>query len=306
MTTLYVFGLNNSGSICFFNTAIQALLSCRGLNAAIEKAVADDNMALALMATIIKKYRAIVETVPTVGRPMKPIDDFTQMLCTLFTYSGRQEDTHDTIMYLLDMFGPTAAKLFTIRYKSEMHCRACNAKTEPRNNDELFIDIPEHLPDTGAVISSQRDMMDYIKMNHVVPEDYKCEKCGRIGQCMQSNSLARLPRTIMMLFKKYTSKNVRYFPLELKFGRHTFGVVAQIEHIGGMNGGHYYLKAMRRKPPGIQRIIEQKVKDPMQLQNIAANPDAVFIIDDQTVNISLGGFIPTRETYIVFYELCSQ
>ena len=107
-------------------------------------------------------------------------------------------------------------------------------------------------------------MKNYIKRHVNIPEDYKCDSCqnenknikGRVQRnVLQVYSLARLSEVIILVFNKYDHKRMKYFPQALDFkgvnGTLHYEVVSQIEHSGGRNGGHYWTKCRRPKPPGL-------------------------------------------------------
>jgi ubiquitin C-terminal hydrolase len=257
-----------------------------------------------LLGNFIKRHSP--EQLSLVGieaaRGLKPVDDVSGILNTLFNYGGQQEDAHDCIMYLLDMI-PDMAKMFTLKYESKMQCRACRHETAPRIDSEIFIDIPEFTPLTNE----PTDIATYIKCHYQLPDDYKCEKCQIRGECQQISTISELPRVIMIVFKKYTGKSVRLFPETLTFGRHIFTVVAQIEHAGNQGGGHYYLRAKRAKPPQMYEKMARRGTLSAELlehvYKLSADPMGIFVLDDDRANISFAGFVPTPNTYVVFYEL---
>jgi ubiquitin C-terminal hydrolase len=157
---------------------------------------------------------------------------------------------------------------------------------------------------------------------------------------LQYYSLRRLSEIIVLLFKKYKSKGQRYFPPCLDFNTGNkalhYRIVAQIEHSGTMFGGHYYGKFLRPKPKWMyerrrlnaQRILmnnqaslrggrmtseaqrEKLLEINTKMEKILAETsedqagdEGVFQISDGNAKFCSEGFVPTPNTYMVFYHL---
>lgn len=133
--------------------------------------------------------------------------------------------------------------------------------------------------------------------------------------------------------KRHTS----YFPQELEFeskdGPLKYKVIAQIEQFGQLNGGHYTVKCLRQRPLNfgkqrrelareILKNDEERLKvchDPVRRQELITNIEkaklvieketsnnellGVFKFDDMNVSYVPDGFVPTENTYLVFYHL---
>lgn len=160
---------------------------------------------------------------------------------------------------------------------------------------------------------------------------------------LQIYSLVRLSEIIVLLFKKYNQKTSRYFPPTLEFKSKSdsllkYSIVAQVEHRGEMTGGHYVCKCLRNKPPGMHETRRGKAriaitKNEKRLQNsqISENDKqrieseiakqennitedeilekeqlGVFLFNDGKVAFCPEGFVPTSDTYMVFYHLSSD
>ena len=75
-------------------------------------------------------------------------------------------------------------------------------------------------------------------------------------------------------------RKMNYFPLEMKFpgigsSNISYKLVAQIEHSGGLNGGHYWCRAVR-------------------------GDGKIYNFNDTTV--SSAAFSPSSGTYMLFYQ----
>lgn len=273
---------------------------------------------------------------------------------------GRQEDAHEGLALLLESLEASHPRgieilwLFYVRHRCEIACRACKKIRKVRQETiepmELMIDLSEEqvtilrqnsesLPqDSELLLSVPLDSRKYVEgyiKNHVqTPRDYMCEYCHAKNtpgnpQIMQNYMLTRLSEIIAIIFKKYMSKSLRYFPQEMEFtsrnGPLKYRIVAQIEHFGTMAHGHYTCRALRRKPSGlhearqergVQRTVDfapddlteqlskLKLEHAIEADRAAAEESiGVFFMDDHDVRYCPEGFVPTRETYMVFYHL---
>jgi ubiquitin C-terminal hydrolase len=95
------------------------------------------------------------------------------------------------------------------------------------------------------------DLSGYLQRHEEPHLEYLCEKCGVKGDTRRIELLKQLRECIVVMYNKFLHKQLATFPETLMmptFPRGTFlryDLVAQIEHIGGMNGGHYYAIARR-------------------------------------------------------------
>jgi ubiquitin C-terminal hydrolase len=274
---------------------------------------------------------------------------------------GEQEDPHEGLTFLLDAIGNSIDAHFHVRYTSEICCRQCKhrRKTGPEDQEdyleppEIFVDLSEDNPNIGSELNTKEEIENYIKRNVQIPEGYRCEKCKKANDIdpvtkkmahvvYQGYSLARLSEVIILLFKRnrYGRKDqkVRFFPQELDFtsrsGNLHYKVVAQIEHVGGTDGGHYTARCRRIKPPGWNEFRKEKAKKLLEAEDIRLEAarnlteresirgkikelndalaydeltkdrsDAVYIFNDRDVKYCTAGFEPTPNTYMVFYHL---
>jgi hypothetical protein len=156
---------------------------------------------------------------------------------------------------------------------------------------------------------------------------------------IQIYNLTRLSEIIILMFKKFTNKKERYFPPTLEFTSKTgplhYKVVAQLEHSGSMTGGHYVCKCLRNKPSYMHEMRRQKAynlieknekilnrEDTIEYKrsqavasivdlkaNLAKDEElckekyGVFCLNDSKATFCPEGFVPTNNTYMVFYHL---
>lgn len=192
--------------------------------------------------------------------------DFTDTAGSDFTDSSGN-DSPVTIKHEI-------SNLFTNRFRCELHCKKCKAvvstTTENSVNFNLF-HIDRSPPKTSEEFSKA------IRFHSSITEDYTCEKCpcwncgGKvvekrggpaIWQCESCEAvqkkctairlykLSLIPEIVFCMFNAYKNKVERYFPEEFRIsstdgGYMVYKLVGQIEHAGGLSGGHYWARGLR-------------------------------------------------------------
>jgi ubiquitin C-terminal hydrolase len=181
--------------------------------------------------------------------------------------------------------------IFLHRYKNMIHCFDCNKWVSDVESMYSLFEVQANLKteqlDRFKKYDSIeiQDMNDFlIKQTGYVDKFYICPECKHGGEKYNINTLVMVPEVLVVLTKKYKtgSKLDIYtnFPKTLEFDKDgdstlKYEAVSQIEHIGGMNGGHYW--------------------------SISRRNGGWYKLDDNSVSES--EFLPTKHTYIVFYHL---
>jgi ubiquitin C-terminal hydrolase len=126
-------------------------------------------------------------------------------------------------------------------------------------------------------------------------EDYTCGKCSKRGVARIEHHMSRMPRTLILSLKRFTNQGAKVraridydehdvsfaewnaWPTLLAEKNTHYRVIATIEHLGSMMGGHYM---MRGRDSG----------------------GSWTIYDDQTCSPSPIGGSATPDTYMLFLE----
>jgi len=262
-------GLGNIGNTCYFNSLMQALLSCSALNDKIREIGNSNLLAMAYNRMYTGECTNVGELLRIIMHKRK----VKKQVNTL--HVNWQEDAHEGLMLMLEDLGDETDKQLYIRYKTKLSCVGCgNSKVvddEHHEAPEIFIDYYDGHP-----------LPVYLRNHQTTPDDYKCDKCGQIGTTKKIKMLCRLSNIICVTFKKYANKSNISFPMEFaidgKSGPMIYKIVAQIEHMGGQGGGHYVARGLRN--------------------------GQVFLFDDSMTSASK--FEPTANTYMVFYHIFSS
>ena len=233
------FGLQNSGSICYFNSLVQSLVSCRPFVELMEEKGGDMTAAAAAFGGFLaapKKTTAV------------PILDEVRRNHKFFGH--QQEDVAEGFDLLLDKLGERAANLFTSEWMVDLYCDKCGA-------------LVSKTADKMCRISVERNFKPLYRDGHTIENfmsghisslsDYKCPKCAAaefVG--VKASRMVGAPEILAISFNKYLQKwpceyvakmNVRY-GRRREFVR-KYKLAAVIHHFGGRHGGHYTASAVR-------------------------------------------------------------
>ena len=299
-------GFRNIGATCYFNSVLQALLSCTSF---IEEIMSprekyEDNKTIQLFRKYIELSRKVhderLETkdgaadlvnfspelwknmVLTLCRKKKiPISQFMQ----------GQQCAGEGYHYLLETMEELhdIQNLFLHRYKSLIRCFDCDKWVSDVDNMYSLFEVEpdlqlEQLAKFEKYTVDTKDMQEFLaKQSSYVDENYKCPECKRKGEKYKLTMLVMVPEIMFVMAKKYTldrKLNVNTaFPKKLSFNegekKIMYEAVAQIEHAGGRHGGHYWAICRRK--------------------------DGWYTLNDGIVQKS--EFKPTANTYIVVYHL---
>jgi ubiquitin C-terminal hydrolase len=309
---LPAFGFNNLGFTCYFNSLLQGMLSCTSLIEELlqhkDEEKYDENpitqhmiqlIELAMHYSIDKDASTELQLnnlSPIIWRKMIMFLH-VQKKKQLQEFSSGQQCAREGYHYLMESLEDFAGiqNLFLHRYKTMLYCFDCenwvskvectyslfevqaNLKTEQLDRFKQFDD-------------SNMDMNQFLtRQDGYVDKDYRCPKCNVASEKYRRTVLVMAPEVLVVMSKKYTTEQkldvYTDFPKTLTFkGRDKkedklfpmhYEAVAQIEHTGGLNGGHYWAICRRN--------------------------DGWYNLNDTRVTKS--EFAPTKNTYIVMYHI---
>lgn len=270
---------NVTGVLCHFSALLQALASCTSL----ARAVAGHREYLARTATGRAFYDYFWEAAPSGGRhagafaPGKePGRRSAALLRALVAdlrarrpahrYGPAQESATEGLVLLLEMLEPPGpappqghpiTRLFMHRYEAQTICTRCRAAATPPLRDvavqfNLFHHDAAH-PTTPAEFGE-------LLREQVSPlSGYECARCGPGGGA-RLHRLRMVPEVLVCVFNAYGARRARYFPPRFPLpgteGALWYRWVAQVEHHGGLGGGHYQATALR-KGGGVYRFSDE-------------------------------------------------
>lgn len=178
-----------------------------------------------------------------------------------------------------------------------VECQDCKHVTyNVSPNDIICVNLPEDWQHR-TILSLDDCLADYFKIEGI---DYKCEKCKNTYGNRQDRKLLSRPRTLIIKLKRYTqiggalykiNKFIEY-PKILNLDKYQcssdakpYELYGVINHVGFMNGGHYY-SFIRDYNPETEKFSKGWM---------SAN-------DTQVNNISDDEALFSKNAYILFYH----
>lgn len=259
------FGLNNTGSICYFNALTQSLLSCSSIIKNVPLDGKDESSDLNKTITGKMFLNAVRTALSSNQTDMGNISSklLQGLMVDLEIKLGKnnfgkmQESASEGLILLLDaMENPDSkehliTKLFRHQYNVKLFCNKCQDIVSER--EDTGIDINLFFQDRIDKMTKPEEFAEAI-YQHVSPIDhnYICPKCKSRVDGTRLHTLKYAPQIMVCKFMIYNDlgRKMNYFPLEMKFPGTkdlalSYKLVAQIEHSGGLNGGHYWCRALR-------------------------------------------------------------
>lgn len=287
-------GFANMGATCYFNAVLQSLLSCTSfieLCVAEEKSNNDVLNNIKLLINLLKNNTPSDYMSPKIWKSMVLHKCKTHNINPRHYMVGQQcaREGFHLLMESLDEFSELQ-DLFIHRYKSSIYCTDCKQFVSHAESIYSVFEVQanlktEQLEKFKHANLSKNDMNTFLSQQHgYVDKGYKCPKCGELNEKYRIDTLVMVPEILVVLSKKYDANkkiNVHTdFPERLTFngtdGKLNYMAVSQIEHSGGLNGGHYWA--------------------------ISKRGDSWYCLNDTRVT-EADGFKPTINTYMVFYHL---
>ena len=302
-------GFINLGFTCYYNSLLQSLLSCTSL---VEEFLNNqnyyqnhDNLMCRLLEKLIRESHDNPENVEEIGK-LSPIT-WKGMINTLAKESPEiakfamgQQCTVEGFNLLLQTLEKEQdiQNLFLHRRCNKLYCSKCNKWCS--NVDEmstLFEIEPEfklqqldQFKNLDKHYGKKRDLNTFLlNQNSYVDENHICTLCEHRGTKFRHSQLVMIPEILFVMSKKYkysqSTGGIKLntytdFPKVLEFKGKSdlslrYEAIAQIEHSGGLNGGHYWAICKRK--------------------------NGWFCLNDMSV--SPAEFKPTNNIYVVLYHI---
>lgn len=281
----FAFGLNNPNTLCYFNSLMQALLSCPApLKYILDSDNANANANACWVSFRTFMLAAVSKTPPTTALPI-----ITALQAAEQSQFGRgQEDAGEGFHLLLDhMANDEYASKFMHKYEHDIYCPQCKKIVSSKVDSSFHLEIPPNYTDDMVNWEDDSDIKYTSKLNqymrhHVtVLNDFKCPSCKLTNRMIRLSHLILVPDVLVVQFNKFAGKFNSPYPTELVFpSTHKsktlqFKLVAKIDHFGSMGGGHYIAHGMRG--------------------------DRIYTFNDSSV--SSGSFDVNPNTYLCFYHM---
>lgn len=270
----HTFGLTNIGSICYFNSLIQALAGCPRF---IEYINLSGNELL-INAFNGKNHLALLNEL----RRNHP-------------FHG-QQCANEVYISLLDFMSTILDKkiidnLFGLKYHTKIYCKTCEKLSNDKNTlFTYFAYIPSQITYIESDVSndsndpndqiksytssSTSNLLKYIFDGYDKLSDFNCDR-GH-STTYKVNIVKTLPYILVVTLGKYYSKTLIPFSNIIQFKSNQYQLVSIIDHYGGQDSGHYVCRSVR--------------------------DDKKILFNDSylTESIQLN---PTESAYMLFYKL---
>jgi uncharacterized UBP type Zn finger protein len=293
-----IFGLNNVNANCYFNSFVQALLSCKSLFKIVQDVKDDSELNKTITGrTFIHTLRISLGNDQT-QQPNISINllealkkDISER-CINTDYGKRQESASEGLVLLLDMMEDPkkdkknvsdVTELFRYWYDVEFFCNKCKKVVSVQSDTNVFLtlffmDYYKSFPKTPEEFSEA--IRQHISNTD---KDYICPECKTRTDGIRIHTLKKCPEIFVCIYMLYSTeqRKARYFPHTMKFpgfnsSYHNYNLVAQIEHSGDLNGGHYICRAMRKN-------------------------GKAYLFNDNSTPVETT-FSPSSSTYMLFYQ----
>ena len=259
-------GFTNTGAICWLNALIQSLLSCSVFNKTILENK-DDLQKTDLGRLLFLLVRdSLME---------KSTNHYTGAIRNVLTsqknFGFGQECAEEGFHFLIDALNSNPVSYaLTHRFRCSTVCFECK-RVFSEGEDVNFTVKMFHYDGMNAFLDELKYQVSDI--------DGRCT-CG--SEIKRIYRLTMLPEIVIVVFNKFKHKKLITFPQRFELDslggeKMIFKQVAQIEHSGNMNGGHYWAHCLRQ--------------------------GSVYCMNDSSC--TRGSFNPTPNTYMVFYNYSS-
>ncbi len=310
-----VFGLHNTGAICWFNSLLQAIFSLPSINERLlslnQTSESGNNSApqnqqnalIHVMKQVLSKClprsAKMLDSSPNIHQ----LESASKEILMGFGIELRknnkildittQQGATDGICSFFEMLDDTDINnIIFNKYRKTIDCELCGKQNVSDVND--FSPIINVFADND--LTTEELFVTYIKRRLVPVYGYKCEHCDKVmNKTMRFENIRRLSEVIIISFAFVTGN--KYFPPNMSFLNAAgqmmrYKAVAQIEHSGSYDmrthnsSGHYYARCTR---------------------NVTMEPTDYYLLNDLSASPiprDTGALKATPQTHIVFYHMC--
>lgn len=220
-----IFGLNNTGAICWCNALLQTLLSLSSFNTVmLECKDILSNNKLAIM--YIKMLEEILpeSTTGIQYNNINNLNEYSTKFLLAISYEMRrlkrscnimgQFDANEGFHLILELLNcEHIYRLFNNKYEITIKCTACH--TTPSIETDVSVQIHYH---DKRDVKTKREYCEYIEYHPSELENYKCSNCHIVKKKRYRHCELKMLREIISIYYDKTNKDTsQWYPEYLKF-----------------------------------------------------------------------------------------
>lgn len=248
-----VVGQNNAGATCWFNSMMQLVWGLPSVAQVL--IVGEDTFTNNAFArhyiSLMKGACGEIKTPLTANSAIELFTSYQRRLRQLgigATLGNGQECANEGLCYFIEALGPAVEALFNNVYEMKVICPICKKITSNVRDKSLVVTISGR-----DVFDTQQKFCNHLHYRSSPLVSWKCDGCNTISNNIQRTEILKTLREIVVVvFDKFSTKEMRWFPQELSFpklggGELRYELKGKIEHSGNSAGGHYWAHTKRNE-----------------------------------------------------------
>jgi ubiquitin C-terminal hydrolase len=238
-------GFVNTGAICYFNALIQSLLSSTHfLRFVLSQETQPPSLFILFFSFIVNEKK------------WDPF--FTSKLLHVMGDFAPNQSSSEYFLKLCEY--AKLDDLFKTKTETTTTCKECGKESKVMDIATYFV--------------IDNDLSEFCETTRET-EGFNCDQCKK-KVTVKIVSQLREPSAVMVIsFNKYFEKKNIPYPSGFDIGDYKYKLISTIEHVGVLQGGHYYCRTNRN--------------------------NQLLKIDDNSIS-PIGGLESTENTYMAFYE----
>ena len=238
-------GFVNTGAICYFNALIQSLLSSSHfLRFVLAQDMQPPSIFILFFSFIVNEKK------------WDPF--FTSKLLHVMGNFAPNQSSSEYFLKLCEY--AKLDDLFKTKTETTTTCKECGKESK--------------VMDTATYFVIDNDLSEFCETTREA-DGFNCEQCKKKVTVKIVSQLCQPSAVMVISFNKYFEKKNIPYPSGFEIGNYKYKLISTIEHLGVLQGGHYYCRTIRN--------------------------NQLLKIDDNSIS-PIGGLESTENTYMAFYE----
>jgi ubiquitin C-terminal hydrolase len=205
-------GFHNTGSICYFNSLIQCLLSSKNF---LKFILYDKNDPL--FSEFL--YNIVNDTWDMT---------FTTKILQKYNIVQGNQSSSEYFTFMVDLM--KLENIFECHHKIINVCQNCGNKKESK--------------DISYNTLINENILEFFKYNEKI-DNVNCDNCKTKSTIEQNKIIYGLPPVIVLSFNKYFGKKIINYPELFNNGEVEYRLIGTVEHYGVLGAGHYISRFKR-------------------------------------------------------------